>query len=206
MNRGVELALLLTLPSAVGLAAAAGPIIAALFQRGAFGEAAAAASAAALVAYAFGLPAFVLVKVFAPAFFARGDTKTPVKVGVLAVVLNLALNLMLMGPLGHVGIAVSTSVAAWVNAALLAWLLARRRQFRADRRTRRVVPRILAASVIMGAAVALAVLLAPAPAGSIGRVVLAAAVIAAGVLAYLAAGVVLRAFDPREVLRMVRRR
>ena len=206
MNRGVELALLLTLPSAVGLAAAAGPIIAALFQRGAFGEAAAAASAAALVAYAFGLPAFVLVKVFAPAFFARGDTKTPVKVGVLAVVLNLALNLMLMGPLGHVGIAVSTSVAAWVNAALLAWLLARRRQFRADRRTRRVVPRILAASVIMGAAVALAVLLAPAPAGSIGRVVLAAAVIAAGALAYLAAGVVLRAFDPREVLRMVRRR
>ena len=206
MNRGVELALLLTLPSAVGLAAAAGPIIAALFQRGAFGEAAAAASAAALVANAFGLPAFVLVKVFAPAFFARGDTKTPVKVGVLAVVLNLALNLMLMGPLGHVGIAVSTSVAAWVNAGLLAWLLARRRQFRADRRTRRVVPRILAASAIMGAAVALAVLLAPAPAGSIGRGLLAAAVIAAGALAYLAAGVALRAFDPREVLRMVRRR
>lgn len=206
MNRGVELALLLALPCAAGLAAAGGPIIAGLFQRGAFGEAAAAASASALVAYAFGLPAFVLVKVFAPGFFARGDTATPVKVGIVAVALNLALNLMLMGPLGHVGIALSTAIAAWANAGLLAWLLGRRRSFVADRRARRVLPRILAASLLMGAVIVLASHLLPAPQGPSGRVLLLAALIGAGAVSYLLAGLALRAFDPREVLGLLRRR
>jgi putative peptidoglycan lipid II flippase len=206
MNRGLELALLLALPCAAGLAAAAGPIIAALFQRGAFGDAAAAASTAALVAYAFGLPAFILVKVFAPGFFARGDTRTPVKIGIATVALNLALNLMLMGPLGHVGIALSTSLAAWANAGLLAWLLARRRLFVADRRTRRVLPRLLAASLAMGLGVAALGALAPVAEGTGARAALAAGLIAAGAAGYFAAAMVLRAFDPREVLRMMRRR
>lgn len=206
MNRGTELALLLTMPSAVGLAAAAGPIVAALFQRGAFGAEAAAASSAALVAYAFGLPAFVLVKVFAPGFFARGDTGTPVKVGIAAVALNLALNLLFMNWLAHVGIALATACAAWVNAGLLAWLLARRGHFVADRRSRRVVPRILAASVLMGVVVAGLALLLPAPAGSAGRAVQAALLIGAGAAAYLAAGVALRAFNIREILGVLRRR
>ena len=206
LNRGVELALLLALPCAAGLAAAAGPIVSALFQRGAFGEAAAAASAAALVAYAFGLPAFVLVKVFAPGFFARGDTATPVKLGLAAVALNLALNLALMGPLGHVGIALSTSLAAWANAGLLAWTLARRRCFVADRRARRVLPRLLLASLLMGAVVALCGALAPAPGAAAGRALLLAALIGAGAVSYLALGLALRAFDPREVLRLLRRR
>ncbi len=206
MNRGLELALLLALPCAAGLAAAAGPIIAALFQRGAFGEAAAAASTGALVAYAVGLPAFILVKVFAPGFFARGDTRTPVKVGIATVALNLALNLALMGPLGHVGIALSTSLAAWANAGLLAWLLARRRCFVADRRTRRVLPRLLTASLAMGLGVAALAALAPAADGIAARVALAAGLIAAGAVGYFGAAMALRAFDPREVLRMVRRR
>ncbi len=206
LNRGNELALLLTLPSAVGLAAAAGPIVAALFQRGAFGAAAAEASAAALVAYAFGLPAFVLVKVFAPGFFARGDTATPVKVGLLAVALNLALNLLFMGWLAHVGVALATSCAAWVNAGLLAWLLARRGIFIADRRSRRVLPRILAASIIMGIAVVGVMLVLPVPDSSVARVAQAAMLIGTGAAAYLAAGTVLRAFSPREVLATLKRR
>ncbi len=92
-NRAIELALLLTLPAAAGLAAAAQPIVATLFQRGAFDAGATAATAAALAAYAAGMPGFVLVKVFAPGFFARGDTTTPVLVGVAGMVLNLILNL-----------------------------------------------------------------------------------------------------------------
>lgn len=206
MNRGTELALLLTLPCAVGLAAAAGPIVAALFQRGAFGAEAAAASAAALVAYAFGLPAFVLVKVFAPGFFARGDTATPVKIGLVAVALNLALNLLFMPWLAHVGVALATACAAWVNAGLLAWMLMRRRHFVVDRRARRVVPRVLVASLAMGVVVAgLAAVLPPAE-GSAGRMVQAALLIGAGAAAYLGAGTALRAFNPREVLGMMRRR
>ncbi|MBW6401888.1 murein biosynthesis integral membrane protein MurJ [Roseomonas sp. HJA6] len=206
LNRGTEMALLLTLPSAVGLAAAAGPIVAALFQRGAFGAEAAHASATALVAYAFGLPAFVLVKVFAPGFFARGDTATPVKIGLVAVALNLALNLLFMSWLAHVGVALATSCAAWVNAGLLGWLLVRRRIVVADRRSRRVLPRILAASLVMGAVVAGLALVLPAPSHSVGRVAQAGALIGAGALAYLAAGTGLRGFNPRDVLRMLRRR
>jgi putative peptidoglycan lipid II flippase len=206
MNRAIEMALLLTVPAAIGLAVASGPIVAALFQRGAFGPAEAAASAAALVAYAVGLPAFVLVKVFAPAFFARGDTATPVRVGLLAVALNLGFNLALMGPLQHVGVALSTALAAWANAALLAWLLARRRQWVADRRARRAVPRILAAAAAMGVAVAALAWALPGAEGSLARAGVAAALIAAGGVVFLAAGLVLRAFDPREVARLLRRR
>lgn len=206
MNRAVEMSLLLTLPAAVGLAAAAGPIIAALFQRGAFGAAEASASSMALIAYAVGLPAFVLVKVFAPGFFARGDTATPVKLGLFAVALNLALNLMLMGPLQHVGVALSTSLAAWANAAMLFRLLVRRGHFVADRRSRRAVPRILAAAIVMGLAVTAAGLALPQAAGSPGRALAAAVLIGLGGLVFLAGGTWLRAFDPREVLRMLRRR
>ncbi|MBR0649138.1 murein biosynthesis integral membrane protein MurJ [Roseomonas terrae] len=206
MNRGTELALLLTLPSAVGLAAAADPIVAALFQRGAFGAEAAAASAAALVAYAFGLPAFVLVKVFAPGFFARGDTSAPVKIGVTAVALNLALNLLFMNWLAHVGIALATACAAWVNAGLLAFVLARRGHFVADRRARRVLPRIVAASVVMGAVVVGIAALLPGTETSGGRVLQAVLLIVAGAAAYVGAGVALRAFNLREVLGMLRRR
>ena len=92
-NRGLELAVLLTLPAAVALAVLAHPILAVLFQRGAFSPADTAATAAALAAYAAGLPAFVLVKVLAPAFFARHDTATPVKIAVVAMAVNLGLTL-----------------------------------------------------------------------------------------------------------------
>ncbi len=95
-NRGVELALLLTLPAAAALIVLARPILAVLFERGAFGPAEATATAAALAAYAAGLPAFVLVKVLAPGFYAHRDTATPVKVAVAAVAVNFVLTLVLM--------------------------------------------------------------------------------------------------------------
>jgi putative peptidoglycan lipid II flippase len=206
INRAVELSLLLTVPAAVGLAVASGAIIAALFQRGAFGAMETQASSAALVAYAFGLPAFVLVKVFAPAFFARGDTATPVKIGLLAVALNLGFNVVLMGPLQHVGVALSTALAAWVNALLLAWVLLRRRAYVMDRRARRALPRILAAAAAMGVTVAALGFVLPAGADSIARALRAAVLIGFGAAVFLGAGLALRAFDPREVLRMLRRR
>src|SRR5207249_6026945 len=87
-NRGVELALLLTLPAAAALVVLAQPILTVLFERGAFGPAEAAATAAALAAFAVGLPAFVLVKVLAPGFFAQQDTATPVKIAIAAMAAN----------------------------------------------------------------------------------------------------------------------
>jgi putative peptidoglycan lipid II flippase len=151
-NRGLELALLLTLPAAIGLGVAAWPIMTVLFQRGAFGPTEAQATAAALAAYAAGLPAFVLIKIMTPGFFARHDTATPVKVAFAAMATNLVLTLVLglVLPFGHVGVAAATSAAGWVNALTLMIVLHRRGQFRLDERSKRVIPRILAAALGMG--------------------------------------------------------
>ena len=165
-NRGIELALLLTLPAAIALAVLASPIFSVLFQRGAFGPADTAATAAALAAYAAGLPAFVLIKVLAPAFFARHDTATPVKIAVMAMAINLGLTLILMRFLAHVGIALATTAAGWLNALMLLALLIRRRHFAFDRRTRRNLPRVGAAALGMGVVLGgLRVALAPMFAG-----------------------------------------
>lgn len=149
LNRALEFSLLLTLPGAAALLVMPTPVVSVLFERGAFGAAETSATAAALAAYAVGLPAYVLIKVLGPGFFAREDTATPVKVAAGGVALNLVLNLVLMGPLLHVGIALATAISAWVNAGLLAFLLARRGHFTADVRLRRSVPRTLLASAGM---------------------------------------------------------
>ena len=102
-----------------------------------------------LAAYALGLPAFVLVKVLAPAFFARGDTSTPVKIGVACVVLNSALNLAFMVPLAHIGPALATSLAAICNVGGLAFILLRRGHFLPDQQLRRRCLGMIGASVAM---------------------------------------------------------
>jgi putative peptidoglycan lipid II flippase len=100
-------------------------ILTALFARGAFDAQAAQGSAQALLAYAVGLPAFVLVRCLVPAFHARGDTATPVRVFAWAVGVNLILKLLLTETLLHAGLALATSVGAWVNALALLFLLGR---------------------------------------------------------------------------------
>ncbi|MGB8843944.1 MAG: murein biosynthesis integral membrane protein MurJ, partial [Aliidongia sp.] len=148
-NRGLELALLLTLPAAAALSVIAEPIFAVLFQHGKFDAASAQGSAGALAAYAWGLPAFVLIKVLVPGFYARHDTKTPVKIGAVAVAVNIALTLVLSGPLLHVGNALATTLAGWVNALALGWLLLRNGHFALDARLRHRMPRILGAALVM---------------------------------------------------------
>ena len=130
----------------------AAPVITGLFQRGAFDASAASATAAALTAYSVGLPAYVLIKVLTPGYFARKDTKTPVRIAVLSMVVNLVLNLILMGPLQHVGLALATAIAAWLNAILLAWGLRRRGFLKIDPRLRRRVPRIAFAALVLAVA------------------------------------------------------
>ncbi len=152
-NRAIEISLTLTLPAAAGILVLAGPIAAVLYERGAFTSTDRDAVAAALAAFAGGLPAYVLIKALAPGFFGRQDTATPVKISAFAMVLNIALNLILMRPLGHVGIALATALAAWVNAGLLAWVLHRRGHWRPDARLRRRLPRIVLSCGVMALAV-----------------------------------------------------
>jgi len=150
-NRGLEFALLLTLPAAVALFVIAEPIIAVLFERGAFGPADTRATALALMAYSTGLPAYVLIRVLTPGFFAREDTKTPVKIAAVAMLANIVLNLAFMQVWGHVGIAAAGALSAWINAVMLGVTLRRRGQLALDARMSRRWPRIVAASLVMGA-------------------------------------------------------
>jgi len=209
-NRGLELALFLTLPAAVGLAVTAWPIMTVLFQRGAFGPEAARATSAALAAYAAGLPAFVLIKVMTPGFFARHDTATPVKIAFAAMGTNLVLTLLLGLALGfgHVGVAASTSIAGWVNALSLIAVLHRRRHFTLDERSRRALPRILAAALGMGIVLwALDQACAPLFAGRfLERTLALAAVVALGAAVYGVLALLLGAARWHELkARLVRR-
>jgi putative peptidoglycan lipid II flippase len=207
MNRALEFALLLTVPGALALMAIPDPIVRVLFQRGEFGVADTDATAMALGAYAIGLPAYVLIKVLAPGFFAREDTATPVKIAALCVGINLALNLALMEPLKHVGIALATAVSAWVNAALLYALLRRRGHLTFDARLRRVLPRTIAAAVGMAAVLWLArdALAGFAAAGTAQDAVALAILIAAGLVVFAVLAVVTGAASVADVKRMLDR-
>ena len=206
-NRAIELAFLFTLPAAAGLIAAALPIVSVLFERGAFGAEASVATARTLAAYGLGLPAFVLVKVLAPGFFARGDTATPVKVAAGCVALNLALNLALVRPLGHVGIALATSLAAWANAGALAWLLRRQGRWREDARLVSRGARILLAAALMGLTLwgARAVLFDDLLALRLYRWGALAGLLGLGAAAYAALALALRAAHPAEIKAYLRR-
>jgi len=149
-NRAIELALFLSLPAAIALCIAATPLIRGLLQHGAFTAADTAGSASALAVFALGVPAYVLIKVLTPGFYARQDTKTPVRVALFSMLFNLVGNLILIWPLGHVGVAASTAIAAWVNVLVLYWLLHRRDHLKADTRLVTRGARIIMASVIMG--------------------------------------------------------
>lgn len=148
-NRALEFTLLLTVPAAMALFVLASPVITVLFERGAFGHEDAVATARALAVYALGLPAYVLVKALAPGFFAREDTKSPVIISVLAMVVNIALSLILMGPFLHVGIAMATVISAWLNAVALALVLRRRGQLQLDDRLCKRLPRTVIAALLM---------------------------------------------------------
>ena len=110
---------LISLPAAVGLAVLARPMLSTIFQYQVFSEHDVIMAARSLVAYGSGLMGFVFIKVLAPGFFARQDTRTPVKIGVIAMVVNMVLNLALVLPLAHAGLALATALSAYVNAALL---------------------------------------------------------------------------------------
>lgn len=125
LDWAIRAVLLLGLPAALALSVLAEPLLITLFHYGAMTDHDISMSAMSLRAYAVGLVAFMLIKVLAPGFFARQDTKTPVKVGIVAMVANMVFNLLLVWPLAHAGLALATALSAFLNAGLLGWLLRR---------------------------------------------------------------------------------
>jgi len=157
-NRGMELALFLTLPAMVALIVAAEPIVRGLFQYGHFSAADTVRCSWALAGYSLGLPSYVLVKVLTPGYYARHDTKTPVRYAVQSVVVNLAGNLILIPVLarfgyGHVGPPLATAISSTANVWMLYATLSKRRYFVADAQLKRRIPRLALAALLMGAVI-----------------------------------------------------
>jgi putative peptidoglycan lipid II flippase len=227
LNRAIEYALFLTLPAAVALVVSAWPVMSVLFGRGAFEAESVRLSAQSLAAYAIGLPAFVLVKAVAPAFFARGDMATPVRIGVAAVVLNLAMNVAFnlgyivsslgvalpaayadrLPALAHIGPALATSLAAIFNVGCLGVVLQRHGHLRPDAQLRRRAVRMVAAAVAMGLALAATqYVLFAAPLHGLARIGALAALVGVGLVVYGGAAIAFGAGDWRELGRMLGRR
>jgi putative peptidoglycan lipid II flippase len=125
LDWALRLVLLIGWPAALAVATISQPLLSSLFQYGEFTSHDVLMASWSLEAYSVGLLAFMFIKILAPGFYARQDTKTPVKIGVITLVANMLLMLALIYPLKHAGLALATSLAAWLNAGLLYWRLRR---------------------------------------------------------------------------------
>jgi putative peptidoglycan lipid II flippase len=207
-NRGIELALFLTLPATVAFIISAEPIIRGLFQHGAFTAEDTVRCGWALSAFSLGLPAYVLIKVLTPGFYAREDTRTPVRYATYSIIVNLVGNLILIPTIGHVGPPLATALASCVNLALLFTELRRRGHLVADARLRRRLPRLALAAVIMGASLfGLDRLIAPYTTGPLLiRFVTLAGLVGGGISIYGVACFLTGAYRIADLKALVRRR
>ncbi len=152
-NRALEYCILLALPAAVALAVIPLSLITVLFERGAFDASDSQITANVLAAYAIGLPAYIAVKVFSTAHWAREDTKTPVKIAIIATLLNIAMSLILIQYIGVVGIALATGITGWLQFYLHVRALKDHPCAHFDKKFLHNIPRIIASACIMGAGV-----------------------------------------------------
>jgi putative peptidoglycan lipid II flippase len=207
-GRATELAMLLTIPAAVALSVAAGPIMTVLFEGGRFTEADARMSALVLSIIVAGLPAYVMIKVLAPGFFGRKDMWTPLWITVGSLGVGVAANFVLVPIVGIAALAATTAGAAWINAIALYVILARRGHFHFERwLVVRLAKQLAAAAVMAGAIFLVQTAFAGFFSGSAGQRVLATgALVAAGGIAYFAIAWFTGAMDREDLLILLRRK
>ncbi|MCG3266782.1 murein biosynthesis integral membrane protein MurJ [Yoonia sp. I 8.24] len=206
-NRACEISLALTIPAAVALMVIPYPLVSVLFERGAFDATDTAATAIAVAIYGLGLPAFVMQKTLNPLFFAREDTKRPFYYALVALVLNAALAIGLAPYIGYIAAAIGTTLTGWATVLLL-WNGARDMDgaARFDARFKRRLPRILIASLGMGAILwAMAALLSPCFAIATLRYGALLALVLSGIISYFGIGHLVGAFKLAEFKRSLRR-
>ena len=156
MDQAITLAMALTIPAAAALVAMPGFLSDALYTRGQFTAFDASQTASALFFYGLGTPAFVLQQLYSRAFFARGDTKSPMRFALISVAVNVGFGVVLFNLVGVKGIAAATAIASWLNVAQMAFGLSRKDHYSPSLQTWSRVARILAASVVMGLVLAAA--------------------------------------------------
>jgi putative peptidoglycan lipid II flippase len=209
-NRALEFALFLTLPAATAIAVMSTAIVRVLYERGAFTPETTEITAQALAIFGIGLPAFVMIKVFTPGYFAREDTRTPMMFAGVAVGANIALALTLFPLIQEAGIATAEAAAGWINATLLFFTLRRRAHFVIDGMLLRRLPRLVASCAILGGALYLGLnLLANQFQPETGLATQAGALallVVVGAIIYFAAAQITGAADVRMLVRNFRRR
>ena len=203
-SRATEFGLFLTLPAAFAIAVIAQPMVATLFERGAFTAFDTRQTAAALTVYALGLPAFVLQKILQPLYFAREDTRTPFRFALVSMGVNAVAAFGLMPVFGFLAAALGTTIAAWIMVAQLWWGTRSMGQAaRADARLRRAAPRLALAAGLM--ALALWALREMLDAGGLGRGAGLAILVFGGAAIYFALAYAIAGYRPSELRAAVRR-
>ncbi|CAA9523327.1 MAG: Proposed peptidoglycan lipid II flippase MurJ [uncultured Sphingosinicella sp.] len=207
-SQAIELAMLLTLPAAVALAVTAGPIVSALFQGGKFTAEDASTTALVLSIIVAGLPAYVLIKVLAPGFYARKDMKTPIIIAAAMLVVGVGLNFVLIPVMGIAALAFTTALSAWLNALMLYVILARRGHFQIEGWLwSRIIRQILAAAAMAGALYLVREQLDGFFAGSTGRRLIGvAALVSVGGAVYFAVAWVIGAINREDILILLRKK
>jgi putative peptidoglycan lipid II flippase len=207
-GQAAELAMLLCLPAALALAVSALPLVSAIFEAGRFNARDAHFTALTLSIVALGLPAYVLVKVLTPGFYARRDTATPVKVAISVLVVNVILNFALIPPFGIGGLAAAVALSSWLNCVILYILLHRRGHFRVEGwLASRLARQLLAAGAMVVALYAIRTGLSGWFQGSAGhRLIGVAAIVGGGMLVYFPLVWVLGGTDREELKALLRRR
>jgi len=207
-GQAVDLSMLLCLPAAIALGVVASPLVAALFQGGRFTAADAMITGNVLAIIASGLPAYVLVKVITPGFYARGDTKTPVKTAVIVLVANIIFNFALIPFFGIYGLAMVISGCSWLNAIMLYVILSRRGHFRIEGWLWSRIGRQFLAGLVMAAALwGMRVLLQDWFAGSVGqRLVGVVSLCGIGGLVYFVTAFAIGGIDRNAILVLLRKK
>jgi len=209
-GQAAELAMLLCLPAALALAVSALPLVSAIFEAGRFNANDANNTALTLSLIALGLPAYVLVKVLTPGFYARRDTATPVKVALVVLAVNVVLNFVLIWGLdyGIGGLAAAVAISSWLNCTILYVLLHRRGHFRIEKwLASRLFRQLVAAAAMAAALIAVRTALAGWFLGSAGhRLAAVVAIVGAGLVVYFPLVWVLGGTDREELKALLKRR
>lgn len=149
MDWGVRVVLLLGTPAMMGMIVLASPMLKVLFMRGEFGADDVSMASMSLMAYGSGLLSFMLIKVLAPGYYARQDTRTPVKFGIVAMISNMGFNIILAIPFGYVGLALATAGSATLNAGLLYWGLHKEGVYKINADTGKVIAKLFLSAGFM---------------------------------------------------------
>jgi len=203
-NRAIEFALLLGVPCIVAFLAVPDLIMRGLFVRGKFTTGDAHAAAMTLMAYTIGLIPFVLIRSVVAPFLARGDTATPVKAALTGTAVNIVLKLVLMGPLAQVGLALATSIGAWINFLLVLWLAGRAGFIAADAELKASLGKLALAGIALAAALLVAAPLATSWLGSLPRLRDVSELLAVALVGGLVYGVLILILFGRRWLALLR--